>query len=135
MPPPQPASGNPAAVYHYGSDFPPPKPDMSDTPDTPYYQHHVFICVNRRDDGRPCCAERGAQAAQQHAKQRIKQLDLSGAGKVRINQSGCLDRCDEGPVMVVYPEGVWYTYVDNEDIDEIIDSHLIGGKVVERLKI
>ena len=108
---------------------------MSDTPDTPYYQHHVFICVNRRDDGRPCCAERGAQAAQQHAKQRIRQLDLSRAGKIRINQSGCLDRCDEGPVMVVYPEGVWYTYVDNEDIDEIIDSHLIGGKVVERLKI
>jgi (2Fe-2S) ferredoxin len=108
---------------------------MSDTPDTPYYRHHVFICVNQRDDGRPCCADRGAQAAQQHAKKRIKQLDLSGAGKVRINQAGCLDRCDEGPVMVVYPEGVWYTYVDNEDIDEIIDSHLIGGKVVERLKI
>lgn len=109
--------------------------NIPDTTDTPYYQHHVFICVNQRDDGRPCCAERGAQAAQQHAKKRIKQLDLSGAGKIRINQSGCLDRCEEGPVMVVYPEGIWYTYVDNEDIDEIIDSHLIGGKVVDRLKI
>ncbi|NMM38385.1 MAG: (2Fe-2S) ferredoxin domain-containing protein [Glaciimonas sp.] len=108
---------------------------MSDTPDAPYYQHHVFFCLNQRDDGRPCCADRGAQTAQQHAKKRIKQLDLSGAGKIRINQSGCLDRCEEGPVLVVYPEGTWYTYVDNEDIDEIIDSHLINGKIVDRLKI
>ena len=91
--------------------------------------------MNQRDDGRPCCAARGAQAAQQHAKARLKQLNLTGKGKIRINQSGCLDRCDEGPVMVVYPQGIWYTYVDNDDIDEIIDSHLIGGKVVERLKI
>lgn len=103
--------------------------------DTPYYQHHVFICVNQRADGRPCCAERGAQAAQQHAGQRIKLLGLAGTGKVRLNPSGCLGRCDQGPVMVVYPEGTWYTYVDSEDIDEIVDSHFIGGKVVERLKI
>jgi len=103
--------------------------------DTPYYEHHVFICMNQREGGRPCCADRGAQAAQQHAKQRIKQLNLNGQGKVRINQSGCLDRCEEGPVIVVYPQGTWYTYVDNDDIDEIIDSHLIGGNVVERLKI
>ena len=103
--------------------------------DTPYYEHHVFICMNQREGGRPCCADRGAQAAQQHAKQRIKQLNLNGQGKVRINQSGCLDRCEEGPVMVIYPQGTWYTYVDNDDIDEIIDSHLIGGNVVERLKI
>jgi (2Fe-2S) ferredoxin len=103
--------------------------------DTPYYEHHVFICMNQREGGRPCCADRGAQAAQQHAKQRIKQLNLNGQGKVRINQSGCLDRCEEGPVIVIYPQGTWYTYVDNDDIDEIIDSHLIGGNVVERLKI
>ncbi len=103
--------------------------------DTPFYKHHVFICMNTRDDGRPCCADRGAQAAQQHAKKRIKALDMNGEGKVRINQAGCLDRCDEGPVMVVYPEGTWYTYVDTTDIDDIIDTHLIGGKVVERLKI
>ncbi|MBS0308963.1 MAG: (2Fe-2S) ferredoxin domain-containing protein [Proteobacteria bacterium] len=100
-----------------------------------YYQHHVFFCVNQREGGRPCCFDKGAKNAQEHAKARIKQLDLSGAGKVRINQSGCLDRCEEGPVLVVYPEGVWYTYVDNADIDDIIDSHLVGGKPVERLKI
>lgn len=103
--------------------------------DKPYYEHHVFFCMNTREDGRPCCGERGAQAAQQHAKRRIKDLGLNGHEKVRINQSGCLDRCEEGPVVVVYPEGVWYTYIDTSDIDEIIDSHLIGGKVVERLKI
>ena len=103
--------------------------------DEPYFQKHVFICMNQREDGRPRCHDRGAQAAQKHAKQRIKQLDLNGQGKVRINQSGCLDRCEEGPVLVVYPEGVWYTYVDTSDIDEIIDSHLVGGVVVERLKI
>ena len=121
-----------AAVYHLDFDESANYHHMSEQP---YYQHHVFICMNQRDDGRPCCADRGAQAAQQHAKRRIKQLGLSGAGKIRINQAGCLDRCDQGPVLVVYPEGVWYTYVDNDDIDEIIDSHLIDGKVVERLKL
>ena len=60
---------------------------------------------------------------------------MNGPGKIRINKAGCLDRCEEGPVMVVYPEGIWYTYIDEEDIDEIVDSHLIAGKPVERLKI
>jgi (2Fe-2S) ferredoxin len=54
---------------------------------------------------------------------------------VRINKAGCLERCEEGPALVIYPEGVWYTYVDTEDIDEIIDVHIVGGKIVERLKI
>jgi (2Fe-2S) ferredoxin len=62
-------------------------------------------------------------------------LGLNGAGGVRINQAGCLDRCAGGPVLVVYPEAVWYTYVDKQDIDEIISSHLQQGKVVERLKL
>jgi (2Fe-2S) ferredoxin len=103
--------------------------------DQPYYAHHVFFCTNKREEGRPCCADKGAQAAQEHAKARIKQLGLNGQFRVRINKAGCLDRCEEGPVVVVYPEGVWYTYVDQHDIDEIIDEHLIGGKPVERLKI
>ena len=54
---------------------------------------------------------------------------------MRINKAGCLDRCEEGPVIVVYPEEVWYTYVDRQDIDEIIDRHLVGGEIVERLRI
>ena len=98
-----------------------------------YYQRHVFFCINQRDDGRACCADRGSVKMQEYAKKRCKQLDLLGPGKVRVNKSGCLDRCDEGPVAVVYPEGVWYTYVDKEDIDEIVESHLRDGKVVERL--
>ena len=88
----------------------------------PYFEHHVFFCLNQREEGRPCCADKGAQAAQEHAKKRIKQLNLNGQGKVRINKAGCLDRCGEGPVVVVYPQGTWYTYVDEQDIDDIIDQ-------------
>jgi (2Fe-2S) ferredoxin len=100
-----------------------------------HFKHHVFFCMNKRDDGRNSCGDHGAEIAQKHAKKRCKELGINGQGKVRINQAGCMDRCEEGPVMVVYPEGTWYTYVDTTDIDEIIDSHLVGGKPVERLKI
>lgn len=77
----------------------------------------------------------GSAEIREYAKRRVKELGLSGPGKMRVNQAGCLDRCEEGPVCVVYPEGVWYTYVDETDIDEIIDSHLVNGKPVDRLKI
>ncbi|MDH5553337.1 MAG: NAD(P)H-dependent oxidoreductase subunit E [Nitrosomonas sp.] len=100
-----------------------------------YYQKHVFFCVNQREAGAACCNNLGAQDVRDYAKARIKSLKLSGQGKVRINNAGCLDRCDEGPVMVIYPEETWYTYIDKEDVDEIIDEHLINGRVVERLKI
>ena len=70
-----------------------------------------------------------------YAKAESKRLKLAGSGKVRINTAGCLDRCEEGPVVVVYPEGTWYTYVDKDDIDEILDKHLQKGQIVERLKI
>lgn len=100
-----------------------------------YYQRHVFFCLNQREDNAACCACHRAAELQQYAKARIKKLGLNGEGKIRINKSGCLDRCDEGPCIVVYPEGVWYTYVDETDIDEIIDAHLVRGEVVERLRI
>ena len=100
-----------------------------------YYKHHVFFCCNQRDGTRVCCNDRGATGLRDYAKARIKKLGLAGPGNIRINQAGCLDRCDEGPVIVVYPEGIWYTYVDREDVDEIIDEHLLHGRVVERLKI
>ena len=100
-----------------------------------YYQHHVFFCLNQRENGEACCMNSGAESAFDHMKQRVKKLGLNGEDKVRINRAGCLDRCNEGPLMVVYPEAIWYTFVDNADIDEIIDSHLVNGKVVERLKI
>jgi (2Fe-2S) ferredoxin len=99
-----------------------------------YYQYHVFFCTNKREDG-GCCADLGAQPMRDYAKQRVKALGLAGPGRVRINSAGCLDRCGEGPVIVVYPEGIWYTYVDRDDIDEIIEEHLRNGRVVERLKI
>ena len=70
-----------------------------------------------------------------YAKDKIRALNLSGKGKIRVNSAGCMDRCDEGPVLVVYPDGVWYTYVDQHDIDEIIEEHLLHGRVVTRLKI
>ena len=70
-----------------------------------------------------------------YAKQCVKQTGLAGVGGVRVNQAGCLDRCEEGPCIVVYPEGVWYTYVDRSDIDEILEEHLRNGRVVERLRI
>ena len=100
-----------------------------------YYRHHVFFCCNLREAPERCCATSNANEMQQYAKKRIKELGLAGKGKVRINKAGCLDRCDEGPVIVVYPEEVWYTYVDRDDIDEIIDRHVIGGEIVERLRI
>lgn len=100
-----------------------------------YYERHVFFCCNQRAAGETCCNDRGATELRAYAKDRVKALKLSGKGKIRINSAGCLDRCDEGPVLVVYPEAVWYTYVDREDIDEIIDEHLVNGRVVERLKV
>ncbi|GAB4405322.1 MAG: NAD(P)H-dependent oxidoreductase subunit E [Rhodoferax sp.] len=98
-----------------------------------YYARHVFFCLNERPDGQACCAQHRAVAAFEHCKARVKALGLAGPGKVRVNKAGCLDRCAGGPVMVVYPEGVWYTYVDEADIDEIIDVHLQRGQVVQRL--
>jgi (2Fe-2S) ferredoxin len=100
-----------------------------------YYQRHIFFCCNQRDDGRPCCHSKGAVEMRDYAKGRVKALGLAGAGKVRVNQAGCLDRCEEGPCAVVYPEAVWYTYVDRADIDEIISEHLQNGRIVKRLRI
>lgn len=100
-----------------------------------YYQRHVFFCVNQRAEGESCCANLGAQALRDYAKKRIKDLGFSGEGKARINMAGCLGRCDEGPVLVVYPEETWYRYLDKEDIDEIIEQHVKQGNVVERLMI
>lgn len=101
-----------------------------------YYRHHLFFCLNRREDGGACCADHDAEALFEYAKKRAKALGLHGkGGDCRVNRAGCFDRCDRGPVCVVYPDAVWYTYVDAADIDEILESHLRDGQVVERLKI
>jgi (2Fe-2S) ferredoxin len=102
-------------------------------PSEPYYTRHIFFCLNERKNGEECCAQHNAQAGFDRCKQRVKEAGLAGAGKVRVNKAGCLDRCAAGPVAVVYPEGVWYSYVDEQDIDEIVESHLKNGQVVTRL--
>ena len=96
------------------------------------------MCSSAATSARPAeTAARTTRPTQlrDYAKNRVKALGLAGKGKVRVNKAGCLDRCDEGPVIVVYPEEVWYTYVDKADIDEIIEEHLKHGRVVERLRI
>lgn len=70
-----------------------------------------------------------------YAKQRFLRASIPSENAVRINRAGCLGRCDDGPVVVVYPEAVWYTFLDASDVDEIIDEHLINGRIVERLRI
>ena len=103
------------------------------TPPSSYYERHIFFCLNERKNGETCCAQFKAQEAFDHCKAKVKDANLSGPGKVRVNKAGCLDRCAAGPVVVIYPEAVWYSYVDNADIDEIVESHLKNGKVVDRL--
>jgi len=102
---------------------------------SPYYRIHLFACTNRRPEGNPrgSCAGRGAEELRNHLKAGAKRLGLEGKGGVRINSAGCLDRCELGPVMVIYPEGVWYGVHSVEDIDEILQVHLVEGGRVERL--
>ena len=98
-----------------------------------YYERHIFFCLNERKGGEECCAHHRAQEGFDHCKSQVKAAGLSGPGQVRVNKAGCLDRCAGGPVAVVYPEAVWYTYIDASDIDEIVESHLKNGQVVTRL--
>ena len=102
-------------------------------PTDSYYERHIFFCLNQRDSGEDSCANHQAQEGFDRCKAQVKAAGLAGPGKVRVNKAGCLDRCAAGPVAVVYPEAVWYTYVDAQDIDEIVESHLKNGQVVERL--
>ncbi len=100
-----------------------------------YYRYHALICCNQRANGESCCNDHGASELLDYAKAKVKAAGVAGPGQVRVNKSGCLGRCDQGPVMVIYPEATWYTFVDKEDMDEIIEEHLLHGRVVERLKI
>ena len=97
------------------------------------FEKHVFICINQRDPGKECCAAKGSEEMVSVMKEEIKKRGLNK--KIRINKAGCLDQCSKGAAMVIYPEGVWYGRVTKEDIHEIIESHLIGNKPVERLRM
>lgn len=100
-----------------------------------HYTKHLFICTNQKSAGKQCCANTGGEPFFDYLKKKLKQLDLHGPGKVRVSRSGCLGRCSEGPCIVIYPEGVWYTYESFADLDEIITTHLIAGYTVGRLLI
>src|SRR5258708_33108863 len=100
-----------------------------------YYSRHVFFCCNQRDGGRVCWNDKGASQMRDYAKQRVKELGFSGKGQVRINQAGCLDRCEEGPCIVVYPDAVWYTYLDRADVADLREAYLTQARRVEPLHI
>lgn len=99
-----------------------------------FYRAHLFVCCNRRPDGhrRGSCAARGSEALRDYMKARAKELGITG---IRVNQAGCLDRCEFGPTMVIYPEGVWYRPQTREDVDEILTVHVQGGGRVRRLML
>ena len=114
---------------------------MSDAPADPrlFYQRHIFMCTNVRPEGHPrgCCMARaaamgGVEKVRGYAREKARQLGIEG---IRLNAAGCLDRCEYGPNMVIYPEGVWYRYENTGDIDEIVETHLKNGGRVERLML
>ncbi|MES2141751.1 MAG: (2Fe-2S) ferredoxin domain-containing protein [Pseudomonadota bacterium] len=95
-----------------------------------YYQQHIFLCINERDNNKDCCAKRGSKSLLDYLKTKIKTLDEK---KIRVSSSGCLGRCKLGPVLVIYPEGIWYHCQTQEDIDEIIEKQIINKQQVTRL--
>ena len=100
-----------------------------------YYSKHVLICTNQKAEGKQCCANSGGVDFFDYMKSKLVELDLHGPGKIRVSKSGCLGRCSSGPCVVIYPEGIWYSYSSFADIDLIIDSYLIAGKPVKNLLI
>lgn len=101
----------------------------------PAFDRHVFVCCNQREPGNPrgCCSDKQAAALRERLKDAVAKAGLKP--RVRINQAGCLDQCEHGPTMVVYPEAVWYGFVKIEDVDEIVASHLLEGRPLERLRL
>ncbi|MCP4328313.1 MAG: (2Fe-2S) ferredoxin domain-containing protein [Alphaproteobacteria bacterium] len=99
-----------------------------------FYRRHVFCCTNVRPDGHPrgCCAGKDSIELRNYMKNKAKEM---GFKRTRINASGCLDRCELGSTMVIYPEGVWYRYDTTADIDEILETHVRDGGRVARLML
>ncbi len=99
----------------------------------PFFEKHVFICTNRRDPSNPkgSCAAKGSEAVREEFKKQLYERGLKG--KMRANAAGCLDQCENGCTVVVYPEQVWYGHVTPADVVEIIEEHLVKGNLVERL--
>ena len=100
-----------------------------------YYKKHIFVCTNQKVEGKVCCKNSGNSEIFAHLKNLLHQRSLSGSGGIRVSQSGCLGRCGLGPCMVIYPEGVWYTCQSMQDVEDVVNKHLVLGIVVERLLI
>jgi (2Fe-2S) ferredoxin len=101
----------------------------------PFFEKHVFICTNRRDPSNPkgSCAAKGSDQVREAFKKELHERGLKG--RMRANAAGCLDQCEEGCTVVVYPEQVWYGHVTPADVPEIIEQHLVQGRPVERLML
>ncbi len=113
-----------------------PLPFLGDPPETQpvtTFKHHIFVCINQRPKGDPrgCCADNGSERLQAFFKKEVERLGLKGA--VRANKAGCLDHCEYGPSVVIYPEGVWYWVGTEADVTEIMERHILKGEIVERL--
>lgn len=99
-----------------------------------YYRQHVFFCTDKRRHG-VACSDFGSEAAKRCAKSLLSHHNMGGRGGVRVSGSGCLGRCSEGPVAVIYPEGVWYSYDNYGDVKKLVEEHLLNGNVVEDLRL
>lgn len=100
-----------------------------------YYQNHTFFCTHLRTNAKPSCGKQGGEWAKVYLKKRLQAEGLWGKGASRVSTSGCLGRCEMGPCLVIYPEGVWYTYQTEADLDEIVEQHFKKGELVDRLII
>ncbi|HEV8324548.1 MAG TPA: (2Fe-2S) ferredoxin domain-containing protein [Myxococcota bacterium] len=101
----------------------------------PRYQRHIFVCTNVRPPGHPkgCCTASGSEQVRTWFKEGVLARGLKGV--VRANAAGCLDQCEFGPTVVVYPDEVWYRVSTKEEVDEVLDQHIVGGRIVQRLQI
>ena len=98
-----------------------------------YYKRHIFFCCNQKNDNNGGCKNLGGEDAFIYAKDLLQKKELWGKNLYRATKSGCLGRCSSGPVCVIYPDGIWYSYVDLDDVKEIIEQHLINATIVDRL--
>lgn len=99
-----------------------------------YYKKHIFFCCNQKSDDTGC-KNLGGEEAFMYAKDLLQKKELWGKDLYRASKSGCLGRCNAGPVCIIYPDGTWYSYVDLDDVREIIEHHLINGNTIDRLKL
>lgn len=100
-----------------------------------YYKNHLFVCTNQKPPGKTCCAQTGGEPFFAYLKKALQTEGMYGPNQCRVSKSGCLGRCALGPCLVIYPEGVWYSYGSFADIDEIIEKHLKQGEIVTRLRL